>query len=47
MDQDQELDNYSIFENKIMIIIIQEQHLFIYYYINMEIKIVKIIIFSV
>ena len=45
MDQDQELDNYSIFENKI--IIIQEQHLFIYYYINMEIKIVKIIIFSV
>ena len=45
MDQDQELDNYSIFENKI--IIIQEQHLFIYYYINMEIKIVKIIIFNV
>ena len=45
MDQDQELDNYSIFENKI--IIIQEQHLFIYYYINIEIKIVKIIIFSV
>ena len=45
MDQDQELDNYSIFENKI--IIIQEQHLFIYYYINIEIKIVKIIIFNV
>ena len=45
MDQDQELDNYSIFENKI--IIIQEQHLLIYYYINIEIKIVKIIIFSV